>query len=107
MPSFRVNTAKSTVQVGLRVNLHPSHINANALSGTVIRLDARVVPGGLTILAFAASFQLVPGELAEGVRDLVLTLGAAVEVDHRGSLAVVAYAVYQLPEGRLSAFWPG
>jgi hypothetical protein len=30
-----VNTAKSTVRVGLRVNLHPSHIEASALSGTV------------------------------------------------------------------------
>ena len=35
MPRFRVNTAKSTVKVGLRVNLHPSHIDANALSGTI------------------------------------------------------------------------
>ena len=33
MPRFHVNTAQSTVKVGLRVNLHPSHINANALSG--------------------------------------------------------------------------
>jgi hypothetical protein len=32
---FRVNTALSTVKVGLRVNLHPSHINANALSGVI------------------------------------------------------------------------
>jgi polyisoprenoid-binding protein YceI len=32
---FRVNTAKTTVRVGLRVNLHPSHIDANALSGTI------------------------------------------------------------------------
>jgi polyisoprenoid-binding protein YceI len=35
VPRFRVNTAQSTVKVGLRVNLHPSHINANALSGTI------------------------------------------------------------------------
>ncbi len=35
MPRFTVNTAQSTVQVGLRVNLHPSHINANALSGFI------------------------------------------------------------------------
>ena len=35
MPRFRVNTAKSTVKVGLRVNLHPSHIDAHALSGTI------------------------------------------------------------------------
>ena len=35
MPRFRVNTAQSTVKVGLRVNLHPSHINANALSGVI------------------------------------------------------------------------
>ena len=35
MPRFRVNTAQSTVAVGLRVNLHPSHINANALSGVI------------------------------------------------------------------------
>jgi polyisoprenoid-binding protein YceI len=32
---FRVNTAKSTVGVGLRINLHPSHIEANALSGVI------------------------------------------------------------------------
>ena len=44
---------------------------------------------------------------AKGARDLVLAFVAAVEVDHRGPLAVVAYAVHQLPEGRLSAFWPG
>jgi polyisoprenoid-binding protein YceI len=35
VPRFQVNTAQSTVQVGLRVNLHPSHINANALSGYI------------------------------------------------------------------------
>jgi polyisoprenoid-binding protein YceI len=35
VPRFHVNTAESTVQVGLRVNLHPSHINANALSGYI------------------------------------------------------------------------
>jgi polyisoprenoid-binding protein YceI len=32
---FRVNTSKSSVKVGLRVNLHPSHIDANALSGVI------------------------------------------------------------------------
>jgi len=35
VPRFDVNTAQSTVQVGLRVNLHPSHINANALTGHI------------------------------------------------------------------------
>ena len=35
MPRFDVNTAQTTVQVGLRVNLHPSHINANALTGFI------------------------------------------------------------------------
>jgi polyisoprenoid-binding protein YceI len=35
VPRFRVNTATTTVKVGLRVNLHPSHIDANALSGTI------------------------------------------------------------------------
>jgi polyisoprenoid-binding protein YceI len=35
MLRFRVNTAQSTVKVGLRVNLHPSHINANSLSGVI------------------------------------------------------------------------
>ena len=35
MPRFRVNTSQSTVKVGLRVNLHPSHIDANALSGVI------------------------------------------------------------------------
>ncbi len=32
---FKVNTAQSTVKVALRVNLHPSHIDANALSGVI------------------------------------------------------------------------
>ena len=35
MAQFRVNTSRSTVRVGLRVNLHPSHIDANALSGVI------------------------------------------------------------------------
>jgi len=35
MPQFRVNTSQSTVKVGLRVNLHPSHIDANALTGVI------------------------------------------------------------------------
>jgi polyisoprenoid-binding protein YceI len=35
VPRFAVNTAQSTVKVGLRVNLHPSHIEANALSGYI------------------------------------------------------------------------
>jgi polyisoprenoid-binding protein YceI len=35
VPRFEVNTAQSTVRVGLRVNLHPSHINANALTGYI------------------------------------------------------------------------
>lgn len=35
MAQFRVNTSKSSVKVGLRVNLHPSHIDANALSGVI------------------------------------------------------------------------
>ena len=35
MARFEVNTAQTTVQVGLRVNLHPSHITANALTGFI------------------------------------------------------------------------
>jgi len=35
MPRFRIDTDKSTVNVGLRVNLHPSHITANALTGHI------------------------------------------------------------------------
>ena len=35
MPRFDVNTAQTTVQVGLRVNLHPSHITANSLTGFI------------------------------------------------------------------------
>lgn len=35
MPQFRVNTNQSSVKVGLKVNLHPSHIDANALSGVI------------------------------------------------------------------------
>jgi hypothetical protein len=42
---FRVNTALTTVTVGLRVNLHPSHINANALSGVIeCELDGQGMP---------------------------------------------------------------
>jgi polyisoprenoid-binding protein YceI len=45
MSRFQVNTARSTVQVGLRVNLHPSHINANALSGFIeCEVDERGKP---------------------------------------------------------------
>jgi polyisoprenoid-binding protein YceI len=32
---FRVNTSQSSVKVGLRINLHPSHIEANALAGVI------------------------------------------------------------------------
>ena len=53
-------------------------------------LRARPLPRRPDCPAFAASFQLVPDELAEGVRDLVPTLVAAVEVDDRGALAVMA-----------------
>ncbi len=35
MPKFRVNTNKSSVKVGLRINLHPSHVDANALTGVI------------------------------------------------------------------------
>jgi polyisoprenoid-binding protein YceI len=35
VPQFRVNTGQTTVKVGLRINLHPSHIEANALSGVI------------------------------------------------------------------------
>jgi polyisoprenoid-binding protein YceI len=45
MPRFRVDTGKSTVEVGLRVNLHPSHIRASALSGHIdCELDAAGKP---------------------------------------------------------------
>ncbi len=41
MPRFIVDTQNSTVDVGLRVNLHPSHISAHALSGHIdCELDA-------------------------------------------------------------------
>jgi polyisoprenoid-binding protein YceI len=32
---FRVNSSQSSVKVGLRINLHPSHIEANALTGVI------------------------------------------------------------------------
>jgi polyisoprenoid-binding protein YceI len=35
VPKFRVNTNQSSVKVGLRINLHPSHIDANALTGVI------------------------------------------------------------------------
>jgi polyisoprenoid-binding protein YceI len=41
VPRFRVNPEKSTVDVRLRVNLHPSHVSTSALSGTIdCELDA-------------------------------------------------------------------
>jgi hypothetical protein len=44
-----------------------------------------------------------PGELAQRVRDLVLALVAAVQIDHRGALTVMAHTVDQLPKSRASA----
>ncbi len=44
MARFLVNKDESTVKVGLRVNLHASHIDANALSGVIeceIHADGR------------------------------------------------------------------
>jgi polyisoprenoid-binding protein YceI len=35
VPQFLVNTSQSSVKVGLRINLHPSHIDASALSGVI------------------------------------------------------------------------
>jgi polyisoprenoid-binding protein YceI len=35
VPQFRVSTSQSSVKVGLRINLHPSHIDASALSGVI------------------------------------------------------------------------
>ncbi|MEA2638290.1 MAG: hypothetical protein QOE18_1347 [Chloroflexota bacterium] len=35
MAQFRVNSSQSSVKVGLRINLHPSHIEANALTGVI------------------------------------------------------------------------
>jgi polyisoprenoid-binding protein YceI len=35
VPQFRVDTSQSSVKVGLRINLHPSHIDASALSGVI------------------------------------------------------------------------
>jgi polyisoprenoid-binding protein YceI len=32
---FRVDTNRSSVKVGLRINLHPSHIDSNALTGVI------------------------------------------------------------------------
>jgi polyisoprenoid-binding protein YceI len=45
MPRFIVDTSRSTVDVGLRVNLHPSHISAHALKGHIdCELDAQNRP---------------------------------------------------------------
>jgi polyisoprenoid-binding protein YceI len=45
MPRFIVDTTQTTVEVSLRVNLHPSHISAPALSGHIdCELDARNRP---------------------------------------------------------------
>jgi polyisoprenoid-binding protein YceI len=35
MPQFAVSTARSTVDIDLKVNLHPSHITAHGLRGTI------------------------------------------------------------------------
>ena len=35
MPRYRVDTARSEVDIGLRVNLHPSHITATGVRGEV------------------------------------------------------------------------
>lgn len=35
MPRYRVDTARSGVEIGLRVNLHPSHITATGVRGEV------------------------------------------------------------------------
>ncbi|MGH7687047.1 MAG: YceI family protein [Candidatus Dormibacteria bacterium] len=35
MPRFSVDTRRSTVDIGLRVNLHPSHITATGVRGTI------------------------------------------------------------------------
>lgn len=35
MPRFRVDTGRSKVDIGLKVNLHPSHITATGLRGTL------------------------------------------------------------------------
>jgi polyisoprenoid-binding protein YceI len=45
MARFRVNTAQSTVKVGLRVNFHTSHVNADALSGVIeCEVDEHGIP---------------------------------------------------------------
>src|ERR1019366_5098900 len=70
-------------------------------------LRARSGPAGLAAWALAAALQLLPGELAQRVRDLMLARVAAVQVDHRGTLAVVPHAIHQLAEGRASASGQG
>jgi len=45
MPRFRVSSAESTIEIGLRVNLHPSHITAQGLRGYIdCELDSRMQP---------------------------------------------------------------
>jgi hypothetical protein len=61
-------------------------------------LRVRSLRAGSVVPALATPLQLVPGELAERVRDLVLALVAAVQVDERGPLAVVTHPVHQLTE---------
>lgn len=42
MPRFVIDTARSTVDVGLRVNLYPSHLTATGIRGTAeFELDER------------------------------------------------------------------
>src|ERR1700689_3540111 len=67
------------------------------------RFRARCVPDRFVVPALAAPLQLVLGELAQRVRDLVLALVAAVQIDHRGALAVMTHTVHQLPKSRASA----
>ena len=84
------------------VSWHSSLIFTRPASGSC-PLRARSLRAGLASCPLAAPLQLLPGELAERVSDLMLARVTAVQVDHRGALAVVAHSIHQLPERRASA----
>jgi len=54
-------------------------------------------------LTLCAGLQPLPGELAQGVSNLVLAGVGTMHVDHRGAGTAVPHAVHQLAQGRSGA----
>lgn len=99
MPRYRVDTARSEVEIGVRVNLHPSHIKASGISGEVeFELDDRGHPR--LDRPYSAELTLPINSISSGIglQDRImrqrldsqrypnitarLTKGEAIDVDH-------------------------